>query len=115
MKLLLDENVEYRLAALLTTERHDVTAIAHDYPASLSDRAVLALAHAEDRILITNDRDFGELIFNQQLPHAGVIYFRLPLDTLVSDKMERLQQLFAEHQADLASFIVVMPDSVRVR
>jgi predicted nuclease of predicted toxin-antitoxin system len=38
---------------------------------------VLAIATAEQRVLLTNDKDFGELIFRRRLPHAGVILFRL--------------------------------------
>lgn len=77
MRFLLDESAEYRLASFLRNPGHDVTAIAHDYPAGLADTEVLALARREDRILITNDRDFGELIIRQRLAHAGVIFFRL--------------------------------------
>lgn len=115
MKLLLDENVEYRLAAFLIGEGHNVTTIIRDYPRSLDDREVLNLARIEGRILITNDRDFGELIFNQQLPHAGVIYFRFPLDTAVTDKIDRLREVLAFYQADLDAFIVVTPTGIRVR
>lgn len=63
MRFLLDESVEYRLAAYLSDHGHDVTAIAHDYPASIDDEVVLAIAEREQRILLTNDRDFGNLVF----------------------------------------------------
>jgi predicted nuclease of predicted toxin-antitoxin system len=68
-RFLLDENAELRIGRALTALAYDVKAIAQDYPASLPDHDVLALAVAEDRILITNDRDFGELIFRQGHPH----------------------------------------------
>jgi predicted nuclease of predicted toxin-antitoxin system len=77
VRFLLDENAEYRLAAFLRERGHEVTAVARDYPGALTDREVLAIALVEARILITNDRDFGELIVRERLPHAGVIYFRL--------------------------------------
>jgi len=54
MKFLLDENVEYRLAAFLIGEGHDVTTIIQDYARSLDDREVLNLAQTEGRILATN-------------------------------------------------------------
>jgi len=47
------------------------------YTRSIEDHEVLEIARAEDRILITNDKDFGELIYRQQLEHTGVILFRL--------------------------------------
>ncbi len=115
MKFLLDENVEYRLAAFLSGEGHDVKTIIQDYARSLDDREVLNLARTEGRILVTNDRDFDELIFNQQLPHAGVIYFRLPLDTTATDKIDQLRELLASHTADLDAFIVITPTGIRVR
>lgn len=114
MRFLLDENVEQRVAAFLRGEGHDVTAIASDYPASLTDSAVLNLAHTERRILVTNDRDFGELIFKQRLSHCGVIYFRLPLDSTAAEKVAWLQQILATHQADIGKFMVVTARGIRV-
>ncbi len=74
MKFLLDENVEYRIAAFLKKHGHDVTAIAHDYPNALTDRAVLAIAAAEKRILITNDRtDFASLFLNTSSPTVALL------------------------------------------
>ena len=57
MRFLLDESADYPLSDFLQKYWHDVTAIAHDYPQSLSDLQVLAIAQEEQRILITNDRD----------------------------------------------------------
>lgn len=79
MKFLLDESAEFRIAAFLTNQGHDVKTIVREYTPGLPDSEVLAIARHEQRILITNDRDFGELIFRQILPHSGVIYFRLGL------------------------------------
>ena len=64
--------------------------IARDHPRALPDEEVLSIALREDRILITNDRDFGELIFRQRLPHSGVILFRLPATALAA-KLSRLE------------------------
>lgn len=114
MRFLLDESVEYRLANWLTAHRHDATAIAHDYPHALSDRDVLDIAHREGRILLTNDRDFGDLVFRHGMPHAGVIYFRLGLSTL-DVKTTRLEQLLASHHDQLDQFLVVNRQGVKVR
>ena len=81
MTFLLDENVEHRIATFLRNEGHDVTTIVEDYTRSIDDREVLHLAQTEGRILITNDRDCGELIFSQQLrvpPHSIVVMRRRP-------------------------------------
>ena len=115
MRFLLDENVESRVAAFLTAEGHDVTTIGQDYPFALHDEDVLRIAHTEQRVLVTNDRDFGELIFKQQRPHSGVIYFRLPLDTTAAEKITWLQQILASYQGSLDSFLVVTATGIRVR
>ncbi|MGE3911078.1 MAG: DUF5615 family PIN-like protein [Chloroflexota bacterium] len=79
MRFPLDESADARLLPFLRSRGDDATRIAGDYPAGLADRAVLALAAEEERILITitADRDFGELIFCLGLPHQGVISFDL--------------------------------------
>jgi predicted nuclease of predicted toxin-antitoxin system len=114
MKFLLDESADYPLAAALQSHGHDVTAIAHDYPRSLKDHEVLAIAYAESRILITNDRDFGDLIVRQHFAHAGVILFRLGDETL-ANKIAWLERVLADHADQLHQFIVVTERGVRVR
>jgi predicted nuclease of predicted toxin-antitoxin system len=115
VRFLLDESTEFRIASFLRALGHDVTAIAHKYPASLPDSDVLALADAERRILITNDRDFGELIFRLNRPHAGVIYFRLGLASTAEEKIARLEQVLTRDAEQLGSFLVVTPSGIRVR
>lgn len=114
MKFLLDESAEFRLAAYLKHLGHDVTAIAHDYPHALPDPEVLAIARREQRILVTNDRDFGELIFRRRLPHCGVIFFRLR-DQSVETKLAWLQQILRDYADQLDQFLVVTERRVRVR
>jgi len=115
MKFLLDENVDVRLAAFLQSQGHDVKSIVYDYPHSLADTHVLAIARSEQRIVITNDRDFGELIVRHRLPHTGVIYVRLgryvPLPTLI----ERLTVVLTHYREQLDHFLVVTTHRVRVR
>src|SRR5437868_6632312 len=82
MKFLLDESADFPLAAVLINLNHDVTSIVHDYPNALKDTDVLVITQSEGRIPITNDRDFGELIFRRHLSHSGVILFRLGAEDL---------------------------------
>jgi predicted nuclease of predicted toxin-antitoxin system len=76
MKFLLDQSTDARLSTYLRQLGHDVTRVAADYPPGLLDPKILSLAHAEGRILITDDRDFVELVFRLKLPHAEVIFLR---------------------------------------
>jgi predicted nuclease of predicted toxin-antitoxin system len=114
LNFLLDESAEFRIAQFLQDRGHGVTAIAHDYPGGLSDQEVLIIACTEQRILITNDRDFGELIFRRRLPHCGVVFFRLS-DQRVETKIARLGQLLETRVDDLGRFVVVDDRGVRVR
>jgi predicted nuclease of predicted toxin-antitoxin system len=115
MKFLLDESVETRIAVFLTEQGHEATRIGRDYPPSLSDQEVLALARHEQRILITNDKDFGELVFRGQLPHVGVILLRFPLDTTAQAKIRALEEFLTSPPAPLTSFSVLTPQGRRLR
>ena len=115
MKFLLDQSADFRLIPHLRNLGHDVTAISRHYPPGLPDEDVLAIARTEQRILIVADRDFGELIFQQELAHAGIIFFRLPGATLQT-KLEHLNTVLEEHTDELerGEFLVVTPGRIRV-
>ena len=111
MKFLLDENAELRLARFLRELGHDVTSIVRDYPTSLPDEDVLALAQREGRILITNDRDFERLVLRQGRPHSGVIFFRLPQGRITL-KLQRLAQVLDVYADQLDQFLEVTEHTI---
>src|ERR671914_3141429 len=96
MKFLFDQSADFRLIPYLRQLGNDVAAVSRDYPPGLADADVLAIARQERRVLVVADRDFGELIFHQQLAHAGVIFFRLPGANLQT-KIEHLNTVLEEH------------------
>ena len=114
MKFLLDESADFPLSGTLTDLGHDVKVVAHDYPQSLEDAEVLAIAQREGRVLITNDRDFGELVFRQQLPHSGIILFRMGSES-VQTKAAWLEYVLTHYDEQLREFIVITERGVRVR
>ena len=74
----------------------------------------MRIATATDRILITNDKDFGEMIFREGKPHKGVILLRLD-DESASNKIRVLGLLFAQHFDQLAgNFVVATESTVRI-
>lgn len=77
MRLLLDENVSPIVGDALRAAGHDVR-MAASTCAGAPDDAVVALAVAEGRVLVTEDKDFGELAFQQGLRPAGLIRLALP-------------------------------------
>jgi predicted nuclease of predicted toxin-antitoxin system len=114
MRFLLDEGLPYRIAAHLHALGHDATAVGHDYPFALGDREILDIATAERRIVLTNDKDFGDLVFRDHLRHEGVILFRLgyvPLD----ERIAWLERVLADHADRLRDVIVVTHRGIRVR
>jgi predicted nuclease of predicted toxin-antitoxin system len=114
VRFLIDESADARLAIYLRALGHDVTVIAQDYPTSLKDPEILRIAVGEERILITFDRDFGELVFSHRHPHAGVLYFRLgPIDLAV--EISRVDHVLATYADHLDRFLVITPTRVRVR
>src|SRR5512134_1493585 len=76
MKFLFDQSADFRLIPYLKDLGHDVQVISRNYPHGLPDDDVLAIACREQRVLLVADRDFGQLIFQEHLAHAGVIFFR---------------------------------------
>lgn len=115
MRFLLDQSSDARLIRHLHSLGHDANRIARDYPAGLPDSEVLAIAHREGRILVTDDRDFGDLIFQHFHPHSGVIYLRLGDDADIETKRARIDHVLALYADQLDRFLVVTRDRVRTR
>ncbi len=77
MRILANENVPGETVAALRQRNHDVVWVRTDAPGS-SDREVLERAAAEERLVITLDKDFGELAFRSRLPaSSGIVLFRI--------------------------------------
>ena len=114
MRFLCDQNLERRVAVWLVDEGHDVAVGVVDYNGRLPDPDVLRIAREERRTLVTNDKDFGELIWRRRLPHTGVIFFRMPAAT-AEQKIERLKLVLTDYADQLDQFIVVTPVRIRVR
>ena len=76
MKFLADENVPLRAVRALRGQGLDVISVA-EVRRGMSDEEVMALARREDRIIITFDKDFGELIFKRGEEAPGVVLLRI--------------------------------------
>lgn len=72
MRILLDTCVWLGARATLESAGHDVEAVG-ELPEDPGDEAVLAWAQRENRVLVTLDKDFGELAIVRQQPHGGII------------------------------------------
>ena len=113
MRFLVDECTGPTVARWLTVQGHDVISIFHT-DRGAPDVAVLARALAEDRILVTNDKDFGEMVFREGRAHRGVILLRL-VDERAAMKIQVLQHLLAQQAGQLAgNFVVASEESARI-
>lgn len=115
MSFLLDESADARLQPYLRAHGYDASRIAREHPAGLPDHEVLAIAVTEQRILLTADHDFGDLVFRQGQPHHGVILFRLGDYAEIELWIERLEYVLQHYGVELNQFLVVTRRRVRVR
>lgn len=97
----------------LVDSGHDVLSVLERNPIA-RDEDVLALALEEDRVLVTEDKDFGELVFVRRLPHACIIRF---VDMPVAEKVAAMRDLIERHADAIqdGALIVVTQNRVRVR
>jgi predicted nuclease of predicted toxin-antitoxin system len=113
MRLLANENFPAEAVEALRSRGHDVAWVRSDAPDS-SDRQVLDRAVAEDRLLITFDKDFGELALRAGLPaSSGVVRFRIRL-TSPSQVAQRAVAVLESRTNWAGHFAVVLDDRVRM-
>ena len=114
MRVLADENCPRQLVEELRRRGHDVL-WAVDELAGAKDEIVLARATAEGRILLTFDKDFGELAFRRGLPATcGVILVRC-MAGLPEEASVEIARVLDQRGDWRGIFAVVGPDRVRVR
>lgn len=116
MRILADQNVEAPIVARLRQAGHDVLQLADVLPARARDDEVLAHATGEGLVLLTNDKDFGELAFLQRKAAAGVVLLRMPsLDsTRKAQRLEMALRKVGEHQI-VGAMVVVSERAIRRR
>jgi predicted nuclease of predicted toxin-antitoxin system len=114
MRLLANENVSGAVVQALRQRGHDVLS-AKESLRGQTDRAVLARARADQRLLVTHDKDFGELAFGSRLPaECGIVLFRLAGVSAAMDNARILAAL--ESRSDWAGhFSLVTDTQVRMR
>lgn len=115
MKFLLDQDVYANTARVLIELGHDVVRVADIGLAKASDEMLLEIAHQRNRIMITRDRDYGNLVFVKG-KSAGVLYLRIIPSTqnAIHDELERVLKLYAEDDI-MNAFIVIEHSGHRMR
>ncbi len=114
MRVLANENVPKAAVDELRNRGHDVVWARADM-AGAEDEVVLARAQVEQRLVVTLDKDFGELAFRRGLPsQCGVVLFRM---TLASPLVvaQRMADAMESRSDWTGSFSVVEDERVRIR
>jgi predicted nuclease of predicted toxin-antitoxin system len=114
VNLFADESVEGPVVDRLRLDAHEVVYVAELTP-SVVDDEVLQQANARGSVLVTGDKDFGELVFRQGLVHSGVVLLRLA-GLANATKAEIVADVCRRHAAELiGAFTVITPGQVRIR
>jgi predicted nuclease of predicted toxin-antitoxin system len=111
VKFLLDVPVGREIAEWLQEQGYDVSEVRTIDPA-LSDLAILRLARAQSRIVITTDKDFGELAVRQGEAHCGIV--RLP-DVRATERKAMLSTLIEHYCEALERGAIITLTGTRVR
>ncbi len=114
MHVVADECIDRQIVERLRGENHDVLYMA-EMGSSIPDEIILERANQENALLLTADKDFGELIFRQNRILGGVLLIRLPGYSQV-EKAKIVSSVIDDHSNKLfQSFTVVSPGMVRIR
>ena len=114
MRFLADENVPRPIVCWLRDQGHDVL-YAAESRAQTPDDDLLSEAEAQGSVILTQDKDFGELVFRDHLNSHGVILMRME-NFPASFRLARLQAVWITIENNLpGKFIVVTKSKVRIR
>ena len=113
MKLLLDENIPASLATALASAGFDISNV-RDLMCGDDDAAILAYSGASELIIVTADKDFGELVYRHKRDFFGVVLVRAHP---ISDHVESIVRVLTQCANELEQAFVVIDGrgTVRVR
>ncbi len=113
-KVLADESVDFRIVSYLRENGYEIVAIVEIHP-SMSDADVLSLANETDLVLLTEDKDFGELSYRLRRPNPGILLVRMS-GVPIEEKIEKIYHVMKSYFSELkGKFTVVSKDKVRIK
>jgi predicted nuclease of predicted toxin-antitoxin system len=113
-KFIIDVGVGRVIENWLAQQNFSVIAISSLNP-EMADMDIIELANKEDAIIISMDKDFGELIFKNKIRHKGVLLLRLE-DAVAGEKLAVIQNIFPERLLDIKNkFAVYQNGKLRTR
>ncbi len=114
MKCVADENVDASIVQALRSEGHEVWYVAEEAQA-ISDEEVLMKSAEGTALLLTDDKDFGDLVFRQGKAASGVLLLRLA-GVPANSKAKLVAQTLRVYARELeGAFSVLTPTALRIR
>ena len=114
MTLLADESVDFGIIKSLRLKGIDVVSILEDY-SGIKDTEVLKIAQDNQYLLITEDKDFGELTYRLNLKHCGILLIRL-IDLPRNERMPLITQMIESYYEKMkGNFSVLTTKGLRVK
>jgi predicted nuclease of predicted toxin-antitoxin system len=114
VRIVADENIDKQTVDLLRANGHEVEFVAEFGP-GIDDDTVLLLSRRSNAVLLTADKDFGELVFRQRLIHSGVLLIRLA-GLAPQAKAELVALTLDQHGEELRTgFAVLSERALRLR
>jgi len=106
LTFLADVNIEKLIIDELRNMGYDIKWIAEEN-CRLEDTEIVEIACKENRILLTNDKDFGEIVFRQKLVSSGIILFRIKGQN-VTKKLKLLKKLLTFYKNKIEKHFIVI-------
>ena len=113
MRFLADESCDFGVVRALRAVGHDVLSVAEIAPRA-RDTVVIRLAHGDKRILLTEDKDFGQLVYAYGHSVCGVIFIRYPASARKQLQKDIVKLVRQRGDKIIGCFIVVQPGRVRI-
>jgi predicted nuclease of predicted toxin-antitoxin system len=113
MRFLADESCDFRVVRALRAAGHDVMAVMEVAPGA-DDTAVIELAAREHRIFVTEDRDFGQLVYAAARPASGVILLRFPSSARAALPATLIDFVMKHGERLGDRFVVLQPGRIRL-
>jgi predicted nuclease of predicted toxin-antitoxin system len=115
MRFLIDQDVYAVTTRFLITGEHDVVPVTAIGMSEAADEEILRTAQEQNRILVTRDRDYGNLVFVRGMG-SGVIYLRIQFEDVneVHNQLTRVLETYSEVEL-CGAFVVIKSDGYRFR
>jgi predicted nuclease of predicted toxin-antitoxin system len=112
--ILADENIDFRIIRVLRNNNFDVYSIS-EMNSGISDEQVIELARKNKRIILTEDKDFGEWVFAHKITDVGIVFLRY--NSIKNNEIIALLVQFLNEKIDSLSskFTTITINKIRIR